>query len=97
MSDIPIVPMPPKLVGEELIYSADFSGDLGAATIISRAVPSISGGTVLGAVGGAGALVSAMIGGGTADAEIVALYQAITSDGQRLQCYLVIPVYGPPG
>jgi delta 1-pyrroline-5-carboxylate dehydrogenase len=96
MSDIPILEMPGKLVGEELIYSADFTGDLGTATIISRAVPSISGGTLLGAVGGAGGLVSAMIGGGTADGQVVALYEAVTSDGQRLQCYLAIPVYGAP-
>lgn len=96
MSDIPILIYPPKLVGEELIFSVDFADDLGAATILARAVPDVDGGTLIGNVGGAGTLVSAMLGGGEPDGQVVALYEALTSDGQRLQCYVVVPVLGLP-
>lgn len=95
MSSTPILYLDPKLAGEVLVYSVDFSPELGAATITGRSVADITGGTA-GAAGGSGGLVSALISGGTADGEIRALYQATTSDGQTLQCWIVIPVQAPP-
>jgi len=96
MGDVPRISLPAKAPGEALFYSVNFAGDIGAATITSRDAIIVAGGATAGAAGGAGGFVTALIGGGVGGGEIIALYQAGTSDGQTLQCYVIIGVLLPP-
>ena len=95
MSTAPVYTLAPKLPGEQLIYSVDFLADLGGATITARSIVSTTGGTA-GAAGGSGSVVSALISGGSVGSSIRALYQATTSDGQIMQCWIVIPIQSAP-
>jgi len=96
MGGVPRISLPAKAPGEALFYSIDFTGDLGGATITSRNASIVAGAATAGGAGGAGGFVTALIGGGVGGGEIIALYQALTSDGQTLQCYVIIGVLLPP-